>query len=133
MLPFEWLAVLYFAAFALAALALRRGRPRAWRAFVSSIVFAAVAMVAGGTLPAGVRAWLGHLYLLAGYSVPSLLAPTARDTRFERWLVATDRAWRPLGRAMPRPLADIFEVAYLLCYPLVPCAFAVVWTRGNDE
>ncbi|HEY6361577.1 MAG TPA: phosphatase PAP2 family protein [Vicinamibacterales bacterium] len=133
MFPFEWLAVLYFAALALAAVALRRGRPRARRAFLDSIALVVMAMVAGWTTPTDVRAWLGHAYLLAGYRIPSLLAPTAADTRFERWLVETDRAWRPSTSAIPRPMAHIFEVAYLLCYPLVPAAFAVVWARGDDN
>jgi hypothetical protein len=133
MRPFEWLAVLYFAAFALIAILLQRGAPRAWRAFVSSIGLAVVALVASRAAPADLRAWLGHLYLLAGYQIPSLLvAPTTVETRFERWLVETDRAWRPLARAIPRPIALVFEVGYLLCYPLVPAAFAMVWIRGDE-
>ena len=133
MFPFERLALLYFAALALASLALRRQRARAGRALVNSIGFAALAMAASRVMPDGVRAWLGHGYLLAGYLVPSLLAPTPADTRLERWLVATDRAWRPLAHSIPQPIADIFEVAYLLCYPLVPAAFAVVWTGGDES
>src|SRR5262245_57695514 len=132
MFPFERLAVAYFAALALASLALRRDSGRKWRSFLSSLLFAGLAVVASRTMPAAAREWLGHAYLLAGYLGPSLLAPSPVNTPLERWLIAKDRAWQPLARSIPRPLGDIFEVAYLLCYPLVPGAFAVVWIGGNE-
>ena len=131
MSPFERLSVVYFAALALAALAMHRRCPRAWLAFGSAAGLVAAIVVASRTA-APVRAWMGHAYLVAGYWIPGLLVAAGEVSRFERWLVEADRAWRPYASAIPRWLAHVCEVAYLLCYPLVPAAFAVVWSRGGD-
>jgi hypothetical protein len=85
------------------------------------------------TAPAAVRAWAGLLYLIAGYWIPGLLAIGASGRWFEDWLVRTDGHWRRFVGAIPAWLAHACEAAYLLCYPLVPAAFVLVWRRGDDE
>src|SRR5687768_12502088 len=133
MASFEWLAVFYFAAFAIAASA--RGGP--WpRRFVVSLMSvacaAAIATLARTQAPVA-RAWLPHAYLIAGYWVPGLLARRPFvPTRFEQWLVRTDARLRPALPGLPLALAHVTELAYLLCYPLVPASFAVIWFAGTS-
>ena len=52
-------------------------------------------------------------------------------TRFEAWLVASDRAVRPWLPPLPSPAVLLTELAYFVCYPLVPLSFLIVWTRGT--
>jgi hypothetical protein len=52
-------------------------------------------------------------------------------TRFERWLAASDRRVRPRLPGVPPVLRHVAELAYLLCYPVVPAALAVVATQGD--
>jgi membrane-associated phospholipid phosphatase len=133
MAAYEWVAIGYFAGFSLAAWAARV--PWRRRLMVSAIALelaAAVAAVAaaGG---ASLGAWVPHLYLVAGYWLPPMLAVhPAAATRFERWLARTDARFRRRLPAIPAPLAHVTELAYLLCYPLIPAAFLVIWLQGDD-
>jgi membrane-associated phospholipid phosphatase len=79
----------------------------------------------------GARPWLGLVYLVIGYWMPALLVPARSSIRFEAWLVRSDDRLRALLPALPAALATITELAYLLCYPLVPLAFAIVWLNGS--
>jgi hypothetical protein len=130
--PFELLAAGYFAAFGLACVA----APVSWtrRVLVGalSLAFAgAVVALASGGGPT-FRAWAPHAYLVAGYWVPGLLArPLTGATRFEEWLKEQDRTWRPLLPVLPPLLGHVTELAYLLCYPLVPASSLVVWRAGT--
>jgi membrane-associated phospholipid phosphatase len=81
---------------------------------------------------AAVRAWTGHLYLVAAYWIPALLAAGAPGTWFEEWLMRSDARWRRHVSRLPGWLAHVSEVAYLLCYPLVPISFLVVWRSGDQ-
>jgi membrane-associated phospholipid phosphatase len=130
MLPFERMAAAFFTALAVAALALR-GRPSAWSAGLFSTLLVVTILAASRTAAPPLRDWLGHLYLVGGYWIPALLARGATGVRFERWLAATDVRWRSSVRVLPRWVAETCELAYLLCYPLVPVAFAIVWLRGS--
>lgn len=130
MLPFEQLAAAFFSALALAALALHH-RPAAWVAAVFSILLVIVVLVASRTVPAAVRGWLAPLYLVGGYWIPALLARGATAMHFERWLAGTEVRWRRGAMRLPRWVSQLCELAYLLCYPLVPAAFAIVWLRGT--
>jgi len=125
------MSVVFFVALAIAALAMHR-RTRARRACVLSVTLVAAIVVTSRAAPAEIRAWAGHGYLVAGYWIPALLAAGASGTRFEQWLVKTGRIWGRLTIALPPWLEQLCELAYLLCYPLVPTAFAVVWMRGGD-
>src|SRR5690606_21635953 len=131
-LSFEWLAVAWFSAFTLAA-PFTAAAPR--RRLAVSLLCAALVLLIGWGAPqssAAVRAWLPHAYLVLGYWVPGLLvAAPSVPTRFEAWLLRSDAAVRPRLPPVPRPFVPVVELAYLLCYPLVPAAFAVVWREGN--
>ena len=133
MLTFELLAALYFAAFGvIAAGADIPWRRRAMGMAVSLGAWLSIVALAPRMTPE-VRAWAPHLYLIGGYWVPGLLVPRlTAATRFERWLAASDRRVRPRLPAVPAPLSQVAELAYLLCYPLVPAAFVVVSTLGRD-
>ena len=91
-------------------------------------------LAAGQAAAPAVRAWLAHGYLVAGYWTPALLVPVAPSRRFEEWLLRRDRRWRRSLPPVPAWLTPLVELAYLLCYPLVPVAFAIVWAndRGGD-
>jgi membrane-associated phospholipid phosphatase len=131
MLPFEVLSALWFSALAVTALAMRR-RPHARRALLLSATLVVLVLITGRMASATIRAWAGHVYLLAAYWIPSLLAAGVAGTWFEEWLVSSDTRWRRYVNGLPAWLAHVCEFAYLLCYPLVPTAFLVVWTRGDD-
>lgn len=84
-----------------------------------------------------VRDWAPGLYLLAGYWLPGRLF-TAPNERLERWLLAVDQRW--LGPQavvtnvrLPSIVRDYLELTYLLCYPLVPIAFSLLYFFADDE
>jgi membrane-associated phospholipid phosphatase len=127
MTPFEWLAVTYF--IALLSAARPAPRPRRGALFVGGAI--ALVIVARFALPWTARAWLAHAYLVLGYWIPAAFVPASPNERFERWLAHTDRY---LTRAWPLSgTDDVLELAYLLCYPLVPAAFVSVLTVGTME
>ena len=130
MFPFERVAAAFFTALALAALGLRH-RPAAWSAGLLALLLVVTIAAASRAQQAPLRDWLGHLYLVGGYWIPALLARGATGMRFEAWLAATDRPWRAAATTLPRWVAELCELAYLLCYPLVPAAFTIVWLRGS--
>ena len=130
MAAYEWIVVGYFSAFIIGASVAPVPMNRRLRA---SALGAGVLVVFQATLAAapGLRAWLPHLYLVAGYWMPALLVPASPDSRFEEWLRRSDIGWRRSLPSVPKWLTPMVELAYLLCYPLVPFAFAIVWTRGG--
>ena len=98
------------------------------------IAIAAAVVVIGQNGSDLLRRWLPHGYLIAGYWVPALLTHSlTRATRFERWLHGSDEQCRPLLPRIPAPLAHVTELAYLLCYPLVPASFIVVNSIGTAD
>lgn len=131
LLAFESVAFGYFLAFAVAAWTTPGGRERAWRATAASLAMALIVGLAAAWLPLWVRAWLGHLYLVTGYWVPALAAVRPESGAFEQWLVNADAAWQRRLVLVPRWLAHVGEVSYLLCYPIVPAAFVSVWVAGS--
>jgi len=131
MTSFEWLTVAYLAGLVAAAWG-RQSRRRVQAAGYAAVVIALVS-VARFTAPS-VRAWLPHAYLVLGYWLPALLTPVPTDRGFERRLVAADaRLWQPGGCRLPSWTRNWFELAYLLCYPIIPISFAVVWAAGTAE
>ena len=137
MFTFEWLVVCYCSAWLLAGAVLQVHR----RALViagssSALLVVALASSFGSS---ALRFWLAHAYLVAGYLLPALTVNVSEaqavdaSTRFESWLVGTDRALRPWLPPIPSTVAGLAEVAYLLCYPLVPISFGLVWMRGTID
>lgn len=134
MAPFEILAVVYFAALAAAATFANVSRLR--RAAVAAAALVVAASIVGVARGADetLRAWAPHVYLVLGYWLPALLThDLTASTPFEQWLVRSDLRLRPLLPAVPPPLVHLTELAYLVCYPLVPAAFGVVWSLGGPR
>lgn len=136
MLAFERLALVYFTALILVAAVRAPGRLTAAAAAASLAAIILLAVTFGSPV---FRSWLPHVYLVGGYWVPALIVRRShRDdhalaTRFEHWLVATDRVIRPRLPALPVAVVIVTELAYLMCYPLVPISLAVVWTFGGPH
>src|SRR5215208_7098277 len=91
---FERVALGYFLAFTAAPWAAHAGRRGAWRTTTASLLMAAVVALAAASLPLTARAWLGHLYLVAGYWIPALAAAHGGGGAFEQWLVSADAGWQ---------------------------------------
>src|SRR5688572_998692 len=134
MASYETLAVIYFAAMGGAAAVVAIPWRRRCAALVLALTAAGTTAAMAMRLDPDVRAWLPHLYLIAGYWIPALLTetPTA-PTAFERWLTGTEARLRPVLPGVPLPLRHLTELAYLSCYPLVPAAFALVWIAGSAD
>jgi membrane-associated phospholipid phosphatase len=130
-LIFESLATGFFVAFGIAALATKAsGRRRIQTAALS--ITMVLGILAAARLSSDLRGWLGHAYLVAGYWIPALLVPTDhRPGGFEAWLARGSRRGSTLTRHLPSWIAATLELSYLLCYVLVPVAFALVWTFGS--
>ena len=128
MTSFEQLALIYFSVMAVAAR--RHARPRGWVYVAGAIV---LVIVARFRAPWEVRAWLPHAYLVLGYWIPAAFVPMPFNDHFEEWLRRTDeRLFGSWGLGVGRwRTRHVFELAYLLCYPIVPLAFAVVFLRGD--
>lgn len=134
MASFELVALVYFLAFAAAA-GTSRVRWQRRTAVVAAALGMALAIVAvARTRHDLLRAWIPHVYLVAGYWLPALVTPAlVEPTRFERWLVASDMRLRPLLPRLPAPVVHVTELAYLVCYPMVPATCAVLWVSGTAD
>jgi len=137
---YEALAVAYFACLAAAAPWTPVPRRRRLEVLLAALAMAAAIVAVVAMAPRegaphfhdALRAWAPLVYLVAGYWLPALLAGNpVHPTRFEQWLQRTDAVLRPAAPRVPRALAHVVELAYLVCYPLVPAAFAVVWIAGS--
>lgn len=130
----EFIAFVYFVA--LMALAWIRPLPadRRRQITIAGVVMTAVVFVVGHHTPALVRDWAPGAFILAGYYVSGrfFVEPSAS---FEAWLMAWDR--RVLGdpttrfARWPRPLLAYLEIAYVLCFLLVPAGFALLAATGR--
>src|SRR5262252_7013280 len=132
MYQYEWLAVAYFAAIVVAAPGTRASTRRKWLAASLSALAAIVVLTAALTLPAIVRVWLPHAYLVAGYWLPAILVSSEFHPAFETWLLTTESWWRRYAINVPRWLRHGLELSYLSCYVLVPSAFYVVWKLAGS-
>jgi membrane-associated phospholipid phosphatase len=130
MAVYEWLVAAYFTALTLAAWLLPlRTRPRLQASALGAAVLLAV--FSASAFPQMIRDWVPVAYLIAGYWMPALLVPPAPGGRFEEWLRESDARVRRVLPELPRTLRPVAELGYLLCYPLVPLSFAVVWLNGG--
>ena len=131
MLVHEWLAVVYFAALGIAAPLTHAAWSRRLAVCTGAAATAALIVVMAFAAGDALRAWVPHVYLVVGYWMPALLARLPADpTRFEHWRSRSDGMLRPRLWGMPAPLVHLTELAYLVCYLLVPASFAVVWRSG---
>jgi membrane-associated phospholipid phosphatase len=131
MLPVEGLVIAYLTFFAVVAPFASVDRRRRIRVAMIAAACAIAVYGASQALPTGTRLWLPFLYFVLGYWIPVPLVPAARGGAFETWLRRSDETLRRRAVALPRWLAETLEVGYMSCFPLVPAAFAVVWTAGS--
>ena len=123
------MAVGYFAY--LAALACFASVPARRKAQVLLVSLAAVT----GLVAFGMPHLMPLVYLLVGYWLPALLV-SAPDARLERWLLAVDRqlfgtdGLRTFEQYGPRALVEYLELAYLLCYAVVPAGYVWLLAAG---
>lgn len=124
-MTFEQLAAGYFLLIAL--LGPLSGAPPRRAATVSLTAAGLAAAVAAAThlLSVDARAWIGHVYLAAGYWLPAHLV-TRPPGAFDAWLQKTEPA---AARALCR--GPVAELAYLCCYPMVPAAFITIFMNGS--
>jgi membrane-associated phospholipid phosphatase len=128
----EWIAAAYFAAFALIAwmLPVRAGKRLVATGVALGVLL--VTTVLSATFSPAVRAWIPHLYLVGGYWLPALLVRSS-PSWFEQWLDVSDARLRRVLPGVRGYLAHLVELAYLLCYLLIPISFAVVWASGGPR
>jgi membrane-associated phospholipid phosphatase len=131
MFPFERLAIVYFALFGVGALLSLPGRPRSSRAVLCALGAFVSVMAIARMSPAWIRLWLPHVYLVVGYWLPALLVGHFSAPAFETWLMQTDARFRRHIPPMPAWAVHLAELSYLMCYPALPAAFAVVWMFGT--
>jgi membrane-associated phospholipid phosphatase len=134
----EWIAAGYFL-YLLLPVWLRA--PKAARtgltleALIAAALVVVVSRVPETWLGAIVRDWAPGVYLLAGYWLPGRLFTTFNE-RLERWLMARDREWlgESLASSPPPSASALFaylELTYMLCYPLVPVAFGLLYFSSS--
>jgi hypothetical protein len=136
----EWVAVAYFAYLLAAGLVLplpsrsRRLLSAACAALVAFIVF--LARLPASPVFGVCRDWLPGAYLIIGYWLSGLffvrpdVAWEVRLARGDRWLFDALALGRFIRRA-PRLLLELFELAYLCVYGLVPAGLAVLYLAGQ--
>jgi membrane-associated phospholipid phosphatase len=131
----EILVIVYAVAYGLWAVV---APARARRGLAVLVALGTVALVlAAGQGPTALRLLAPQLYLVVGYWIPALAVRRDADTfspsNFERWLTRTDLYFRPRLPHVPSALGVLAETAYLLCYPIVPLALAIVWLKGGAD
>jgi hypothetical protein len=131
MAAYEWIVVAYFSGLTLAAWLIPVSLTRRVEASALGVLVVVATVTVATTAPAALRAWCPHAFLIAGYWMPALLVPSAPERGFEEWLIRSDRRLRRVLPSVPKPLGQLAELAYLLCYPLVPLSFGIVWLNGE--
>ena len=120
------MAAAYFAYLAGMAIARRKVRP----ALLALATLVSVLFV-------GMQHILPLVYLLIGYWLPALLVRRP-NLRFERRLLEVDHTLFGIdglvrfARRAPRIVLEYLELAYLLCYAVVPAGYAVLVASGHD-
>ena len=128
----EAIVLVYASSFGLWAVTTRRGE-RPGHAFFVALATIAVVLLSP-YLPRVARLLVPGLYLVVGYWLPALVIPeeaSHSSSSFEAWLRRTDATLRPRLPSIPATLATLSELAYLLCYPIVPIALGCVWWWGG--
>jgi membrane-associated phospholipid phosphatase len=131
MAAYEWVVVAYFSVVTLAGWMrqVSSASRRKAASLGSAVVLTVFVVAMTGSL--ALRVWSPIVYLVAGYWMPALLVTPTKEQPFEAWLVRADIDLRRLLPRVPGALAPLLELAYLLCYPLVPLSFTIVWSLGD--
>src|SRR5438105_3145936 len=123
---YEWISLVFYSTFG--ALAWRRALPAPRRAIVTGIAVAAI----GGILTirsTAARDWLPMTFIpLAYWQTGQFVLPLNRS--FQAKLESFDRKY--LSPAPPS-FMWLLELAYLLCYPLVPLGVVARYVSGMDR
>lgn len=138
----EWIVLAYFVYLAAAAVAVPLSSHRRRRVVVASML-GVVTVVSlerfGESGPAEVlRDWVPLVYILVAYWLPASFVTTPNEP-LERALLALDDRWvgrdrlATFAERAPRLLLELFELAYLFCYPLVPMGLACLYVAGLRE
>lgn len=138
MRPSEWVVLAYFAYLLVSAAVLRVAARALLRVVGIALVVAALIAVLARFEPSMVavvlRDWFPGGYLLAGYWATGLIY-RGPDGAFQARLLSIDdllhARLHPLLERVPRGVSELFEFAYLLCYPLVPAGLAVLYASGH--
>jgi membrane-associated phospholipid phosphatase len=128
----EAIVLVYSSSYGLWAITTRRAERPAYALFVALATVLAALLAPFG--PPIVRLLVPGLYLVVGYWLPALVIPDQgvhSSSSFETWLRRTDAVIRPRLPRVPAPLATLSELAYLLCYPIVPIGLGCVWWWGG--
>jgi membrane-associated phospholipid phosphatase len=142
--PSEWVVVVYFLYLFVAAVFSKV--PSGRRVRVGSVAFFVIVAVLGFSRAdrswfRQMRDWMPIVYLLAAYRTPALLV-SAPSVGMEWELAAFDARWfggKEIGVAerTPRWCLEVLELAYLLCYPLIPagwiCLRVLSGARQQDQ
>lgn len=136
MLRHEWIAVVFFAHVAVAAL-VRRQMPPARRAVAAVGAVLAIAGVfsIARTASMSVRDWTPIASILAGYylSGRTFFAP---NPQIEWWLASIDRRLLgdpPLFSTWPAATVRILDAAYIGCFLLVPAGLGLLFAAGHRD
>jgi membrane-associated phospholipid phosphatase len=131
-LPAESLAIAYAALlFVLGTLRRLRGRRGGAAAIASAAWIGAILLIAQQA-PPSLRGWSGLAFLPIGYWIPALMVEPGGGGRFAEWLPRADRRFRRVDIRLPNALIHLADSCYLLCYPLVPAAYAVLTMFASD-
>src|SRR5262245_63731406 len=136
MLRHEWIAVVFFAHVAVAAL-VRRHMPPARRAVAAVGAMLAIAGVfaIARTAAISVRDWTPIASILAGYylSGRTFFAP---NPRIESWLASVDRRILgdpPFFSTWPPAIVRTLDAAYIGCFLLVPAGLGLLFAAGHRD
>lgn len=139
----EWVVIAYAAYLLVCARATPAGTQGRNRVSIECLLTALAVGIVAWLWPStpphevgAVRNWAPLAYVLALYWMPAhLVLPI--DARAQRRLTAFDDRWAvdlvaAVARA-PRWLVELLELAYLLCYPLLPAGFIVLAVLTSDD
>ena len=129
----EWIALGFFLYLAVAALLMPLPAERKRRAIARATLISAFILfmaVPDGAVAARARDGLPLAYLLLGYWLPAHLVKCTSPKLEEMLLEFDRRLFGPGGLARfanraPRLVIELLELAYLLCYPVLPLGF--IW------
>jgi membrane-associated phospholipid phosphatase len=141
--PSEWVVVAYagyLLVVSMVAPSTTSGRRRVGiESALTAVTAIAVAELWPTTPPhvvAAVRNWAPLVYVLALYWIPAHLT-RALDEKAQQRLAAIDHVWAAglidIAARAPRWVVEVLELAYLLCYPLLPAGFLVVALSTGDD
>jgi membrane-associated phospholipid phosphatase len=122
-----------YAALLLVAGTMRRVRgQRGGAAALASVAWLGLILLIAQQAPPSLRGWSGLAYLPIGYWIPALMVAPAGHRRFAGWLPRADERFSHLKVRLPAAVIHVADTCYLLCYPLVPAAYALLTMFASE-